>query len=75
MALVDQHRAAKQEARILAGSVCATIRNAQRSKQSDHFFVWSDFFPDETAPPKQIQCQTADEIRTKMDRWYKTVKA
>lgn len=28
----------------MAGTVCATIRNAQRTKISDHIFKWDDFF-------------------------------
>lgn len=53
-----------------AGTVCAAIRNAQRTKDSDPIAEWSDFFPPITEQPKK---------RTSLDRlradWAKSHEA
>lgn len=36
-----------------AGTICATLRNVQRAKESDKVWQWSDFFNPLVAQPKK----------------------
>jgi hypothetical protein len=41
------------------GLICSTIRNVQRSKEEEHFFIPSDFFP--SLKPAEIQAPVIED--------------
>lgn len=66
--LVERHRAEERRADHRAGVLAAAMYNVQRVKRTDHFFEWTEFFPEHT-PPRPLQ--TDEEMLGAMMLWAK----
>lgn len=52
---MEAWRRGETERNMRCGVIAATIRNAQRTKQSQKVWEWTDFFRDPDAKPKEAQ--------------------